>query len=243
MIELFFAPTPNGWKITVLLEELGIPYRVTPVDLANGGQYAPEFLAISPNNRIPAIVDHAPAAGEPIALFESGAIMLYLAEKHGRFLPADLAGRYAVTQWLMWQMAALGPMLGQNGHFLLYADEDVPYARQRYGNEGRRLYGVLDRQLGKTRRMIAGDDYSIADMACFPWIMTHKAQQFDLAEFPYVQRWYAELRARPALQRGLAVGRDRAGAVRDMTPGMRRQLFGISAEGHAAGRGDGSGGS
>ena len=236
MIELFFAPTPNGWKITILLEELGAPYRVTPVNLAEGEQFKPEFLAISPNNRIPAIIDHAPLAGEPLAMFETGAILLYLAEKHGRFLPADPAGRWATVQWLMWQMSGLGPMLGQHGHFHLYAEASVPYAKERFRNEALRLYGVLDRQLEATGSFVAGADYTIADMACFPWVMTHKAQGFDLAEFPNVKRWFAELRARPLLQKGVSVGRENPQPLKDLTPEMRRRIFGLSDPEPAGGK-------
>jgi len=234
MIELFFAPTPNGWKISVLLEELQVPYRVTPVSLSQGGQYAPEFLALSPNNKIPAIIDHAPKQGTAICVFESGAILLYLAEKYGRFLPSDLAGRYTTVQWLMWQMSGLGPMLGQHGHFLLYSQEQVPYALDRFRNEAKRLYGVLDRRLKETGRFIAGDEYTIADMACFPWVMTHKAQKFDPAEFPNVKRWFTELRGRPALQRGLAVGRDSIGPRAEMSADMRRKLYGLSPQDETA---------
>ena len=207
MIDLYFAPTPNGWKISILLEELGLPYKIIPVDIRAGEQFRPEFLAISPNNRIPAIVDHEPLdAGEPFSVFETGAILIYLAEKTGRFLAWDLRGRSRVIQWVMWQVGGLGPMLGQHGHFALYAAEKIPYAIERYRNETARLYGVLDRQLAKTGAYVA-DDYSIADIACFPWAMTHKAQGFTLDEYPNVKRWYADVRARPQVQAGLAVGK------------------------------------
>ena len=208
MIDLHYAPTPNGWKISIMLEELGMPYTVVPVNIRNGDQFKPEFLAISPNNRIPAIVDHAPAdGGEPIAMFETGAILIYLAEKSGRFLPSDLRARFNVIQWLMWQMGGLGPMLGQHGHFALYAPEKIPYAIQRYRDEASRLYAVLNRQLGKTGAYVAGSEYTIAVIACFPWTMTHKAQGFTLDDYPNVKRWYAELRARRKLQAGLAIGK------------------------------------
>ncbi|MDA9443680.1 glutathione S-transferase [Bradyrhizobium sp. CCBAU 51745] len=208
MIDLHYAPTPNGWKISILLEELGLPYTVVPIDIRAGEQFTPEFLAISPNNRIPAIVDRAPADdGEPISVFETGAIMIYLAEKTGRFLPVDVRGRTRVLQWLMWQMAGLGPMLGQHGHFRLYAPEKIPYAIDRYQREATRLYGVLDAQLGRTGRFVAGNEYTIADIACFPWTMTHKAQGFTLDDYPNVKRWYAEVRGRPQVQAGLAVGK------------------------------------
>jgi GST-like protein len=227
MIEVFFAPTPNGWKITILLEELGVPYRITPVDIGAGQQFEPAFLAVNPNNRIPAIVDHAPAAGGPLTIFESGAILLYLAEKHGRFLPADPAGRWTTIEWLMWQMAGLGPMLGQNGHFALYAREPIPYAIDRFRNEAARLYGVLERRLGETGAFLAGGDYTIADMACFPWVMTHKAQKFDLADYPEVKRWFAELRAREALQRGVTIGRGQP-MMAVHSEEMRDRIFGLS---------------
>lgn len=227
MVRLFFAPTPNGWKVSIMLEEIGAGYRIEPVRLSKGEQYHESFLAIAPNNRIPAIIDDAPLqGGEPVALMESGAILLYLAEKHGKLIPADAAGRASVVQWLMWQMSGLGPMLGQHGHFLLYASEKVPYALDRYRTEARRLYGVLDGQLGRTGRFLAGEAYSIADIACFPWVMTHKKQQFDLDEFPNVRRWFAEVRARPAVQRGLAAGRELFGD-QTLSPEMRAKLFGL----------------
>lgn len=229
MIDLHYWPTPNGWKISIMLEECGLPYRVVPVRIGRGEQFAPAFLAISPNNRIPAIVDHAPPGGSaPLAVFESGAILQYLAEKSGQLLPADVAGRFRVIQWVMWQMSGLGPMLGQNGHFLLYAKEKLPYAIERYRLEARRLYGVLDAQLGSTGAYIAGDDYSIADIACFPWVMTHKAQQLTLDDFPHVKRWFAAVRARPAVQRGLAVGKELKSAAPAMDDEARKHLFGAA---------------
>jgi GSH-dependent disulfide-bond oxidoreductase len=230
MIRLFFAPTPNGWKVSIMLEELGVPYQVEHVRLSHGEQYGEEFLAISPNNKIPAIVDEDPLSGDgPLPLMESGAILLYLAEKYGRLIPADIAGRASVLQWLMWQMSGLGPMLGQHGHFLLYASEKIPYALDRYRTEARRLYGVLDRQLGRTGGYIAGDAYSLADIACFPWVMTHKKQQFDLDEFPNIRRWFAEVRARPAVQRGLALGRELLDQQQPLSPEMRAKLFGLGS--------------
>ena len=178
-----------------------------PVNIRAGEQFRPEFLAISPNNRIPAIVDRAPAdGGEPFSVFETGAILIYLAEKTGRFLPTDMRGRSQVVQWVMWQMSGLGPMLGQHGHFALYAAEKIPYAIERYRDEAARLYRVLDTQLGKTGTYVAGD-YSIADIACFPWTMTHKAQGFTLDDYPNLRRWYADVRARPQVQAGLAIGK------------------------------------
>jgi GST-like protein len=230
MIDLHYAPTPNGWKISIMLEECGLPYRVIPVDIRKGDQFKPEFLAISPNNRIPAIVDHAPAdGGEPFAVFETGAILLYLAEKTGQLLPAEMRARSQVTQWVMWQMGGLGPMLGQHGHFLLYAPEQIPYAIARYRAEAARLYGVLDRQLEKTGGFIAGD-YSIADIACFPWIMTHKAQGFTLDNYPQIKRWYATIRARPQVQAGLAVGKFEKAPMDEQA---RKIMFGVDAPAHA----------
>jgi len=226
MIDLHYAPTPNGWKISIVLEELGLPYTVIPVDIRAGDQFKPEFLAISPNNRIPAIVDHASSdGGEPFSVFETGAILIYLAEKTGRLLPSDMRGRSTVLQWVMWQMGGLGPMLGQHGHFLLYAPEKIPYAIDRYRREAARLYRVLDTQLGKAGRYIAGD-YSIADIACFPWTMTHKAQGFTLDDYPNVKRWYAEVRARPQVQAGLAIGKFVKEPFNDES---RRIMFGIGA--------------
>jgi len=208
MIDLYYAPTPNGWKISIMLEELGIPYKVVPVNIRAGEQFAPEFLAISPNNRIPAIVDHAPPdGGAPFSMFETGAILIYLADKTGRFNPTEMRARSRVIQWVMWQVSALGPMLGQHGHFALYAVEKIPYAIERFHDEAARLYHVLDVQLGKTGAFVAGGEYSIADIACFPWTMTHKAQGFTLDDYPNVKRWYAELRARRKLQAGLAIGK------------------------------------
>ena len=208
MIDLYYAPTPNGWKISIMLEELGIPYTVKPVNIRAGEQFRPEFLAISPNNRIPAIVDHAPPdGGVPFPVFETGAILFYLANKFSRFIPTEMRARMVTIQWVMWQMGGLGPMLGQHGHFALYAPEKIPYAIQRYRDEAARLYHVLDTQLGKTGAYVAGSEYTIADIACFPWTMTHKAQGFTLDDHPNVKRWYADIRARPQVQAGLAIGK------------------------------------
>lgn len=227
MIDLYYWPTPNGWKISIALEEMGLPYRVVPVDIGAGDQFKPEFLAISPNSRMPAVVDHAPeGSGNPVAIFESGAILLYLADKSGQFLPKDLRGRTAVTQWLMWQMGGLGPMFGQDGHFKLYAPEKLPYAIDRYDRECRRLLSVLEGQLVATGDCIAGA-YSIADMAVFPWIVTAKRRNIDLAAYPAVLGWFTKLRARPAVQRGmdlLKANRNNA-AVDD--PKAREILFGV----------------
>ncbi|WP_322516692.1 glutathione S-transferase N-terminal domain-containing protein [Rhodopseudomonas palustris] len=233
MIDLHYAPTPNGWKISIMLEECGLPYKVVPMQLGRGDQLKPEFLALSPNGRMPAIVDHAPAdGGAPLSIFESGAILIYLAEKSGRFMPSAARPRFDVMQWLMWQMGGLGPMLGQNGHFLLYAPEKIPYAIDRYSREAKRLYGVIETRLAD-REYIAGD-YSIADMACFPWIMTHKAQGLSLDEFPNVKRWYALLRARPKLQAGLALGKEDR---KPMDEQARKLLFGVDGPAHAAAQG------
>ena len=231
MIDLYTAPTPNGWKVSIMLEECGLPYRVRWVNIGKGEQFAPAFLAISPNNRIPAIVDHAPAdGGAPLSVFESGAILLYLAEKAGRFLPADLRGRTAAMEWLFWQVGGLGPMLGQHGHFKLYAPERIAYATDRYRTESLRLYGVLDRRLADTAH-VAGPDYSIADMACFPWVQTWKAQEIALGQFPHVEAWYQKLKERPALRRGMDVGRAQINRRPQDDADARRLLFGIKEEG------------
>ena len=234
MIDLHYWPTPNGWKVSIMLEECGLPYTLKPVNIGRGEQFRPEFLALSPNNRMPAIVDHEPpGGGAPIALFESGAILIYLAEKTGRFLPADLRGRHAALQWLMWQMGGLGPMAGQNGHFLLYAPEKIPYALERYAKEVNRLYGVLDAQLARTGRYVAGGEYTIADIAIFPWIRTHKAQRIVLAEFPQVERWYNTLFERPAVRRGLDLGKELR--LPKMDDEARKALFGQTAQSVRAG--------
>jgi GST-like protein len=206
VIDLHYWTTPNGHKVTMFLEEAGLAYRIVPVNISKGEQFAPEFLAIAPNNRIPAILDHAPAdGGAPVSLFESGAILLYLADKTGRFVPpaADIRGRAEVLQWLFWQMGGLGPMAGQNHHFSQYAPEKLPYAIERYVKETNRLYGVLDRRLAD-RPFVAGADYSIADMAAYPWIVPHERQGQKLADFPHLARWFEAIRARPATQRAYA---------------------------------------
>jgi GST-like protein len=229
MIDLHYWPTPNGWKISIMLEECGLPYTLKPVNIGRGEQFKPEFLAISPNNRMPAIVDHdPPGGGEPVPVFESGAILIYLADKTGRFLPTTLRERKAVLEWLMWQMGNLGPMAGQNGHFLLYAPEKVPYAQERYAKEVNRLYGVLDGQLARTGAFVAGAEYSIADMAIFPWIRVWKAQQVPLQDFARVKAWYEQLMQRPALRRGIDLGKElRASGIDDEA---RRALFGQTAQ-------------
>jgi GST-like protein len=207
MIDVYTWPTPNGHKVHIMLEECGLPYRVRAVDIGAGDQFKPEFLKISPNNKIPAIIDHEGPDGEPIALFESGAILIYLAGKTGRFLPADVRGKYTALQWLMFQMGGVGPMLGQAHHFRLYAPEEIEYAINRYTNEARRLYQVMDRRLGEVE-FFAGP-YSIADIAIFPWTRSHANQGVDLAEFPNVKRWYNAIDVRPAVQRGVKVLADR----------------------------------
>jgi GST-like protein len=205
MIDLYYWPTPNGHKITLFLEETGLPYRVQPVDIRNGGQFDPAFLKIAPNNRMPAIIDHDPAGGgAPIAVFESGAILIYLAEKAGRFLPSESRGRAETLQWLFWQMGGLGPMAGQNHHFASAAPEKIPYAIERYRNETVRLYGVLDRRLAD-RVFVAGTDYSIADMAIYPWIVPYERQGVDIADFPAIARWLALIADRRATKRAYAV--------------------------------------
>ena len=207
MIDLHFWTTPNGYKPLLFLEEAGLDYRLVPVDIGAGAQFDPAFLKIAPNNRIPAIVDHAPSEGaDPVSVFESGAILLYLAEKTGRFLPAGLAGRTEALQWLFWQMGGLGPMAGQNHHFTQYAPEPIPYAIDRYVKETARLYGVLDRRLAD-RPFVAGADYSIADMAIYPWIVPHERQLQQLEDFPHLKRWFETVAARPATQAAYAKGR------------------------------------
>jgi GSH-dependent disulfide-bond oxidoreductase len=207
MIELHYWPTPNGRKVTMLLEETGLPYSIKLVDLGAGDQFKPELLRISPNNKIPAIIDHSPAdGGAPIPIFESGAILMYLAEKTGRFLPAALRERTSVIKWLFWQVGGLGPMAGQNHHFTLYAPEKIPYAVDRYVKETGRLYGVLDRQLDE-RTFIAGNDYSIADIAAYPWIVHHRQQAQNLDDFPNIKRWFETIQARPATARAYEKGK------------------------------------
>lgn len=225
MIELYYWPTPNGHKITLFLEEAGLPYTVHPVDIGAGDQFKPEFLAFSPNNKMPAIIDRAPAdGGAPISVFESGAILQYLAAKTGRFLPADPRARIEASEWLFWQVAGLGPMTGQYGHFHVYAPEDIAYAKDRYRREVLRLLGVLDRRL-EGRAFVAGDEYSIADMAIHPWINPYTKAPLDLSGFAHLNRWHADVAARPAVQRAYALA-DRYGAQREMTAEMRKILFG-----------------
>jgi GSH-dependent disulfide-bond oxidoreductase len=204
MIEVYSWPTPNGHKVHIMLEECGLPYRVHPVDIGAGAQFEPGFLAISPNNKIPAITDPDGSEGAPISLFESGAILLYLAGKTGRFLPAGTAARYEVLQWLMFQMGGVGPMLGQAHHFRIYAPEKIPYAVDRYTNEARRLYGVMDRRLAQST-YLGGPEYSIADIAVYPWLRSWKNQGIDWNDFPHLRAWFDAVGARPAVQRGCEV--------------------------------------
>ena len=204
MIDLYTWSTPNGRKVSIMLEELGLAYTVFPIDITKGEQFAPEFLAISPNNKIPAIVDHDAADGEALRLFESGAILIYLAERHGRFLPEDLRPRLEVMQWLMFQMGNVGPLFGQAHHFRRFAPEKVPYAIARYTKEAHRLYGVMDKRLAE-REHLAGGDYSIADIATFPWVARHEWHGVELSEFANVKRWYDNLWRRPAVKRGYGV--------------------------------------
>ena len=229
MIELHYWPTPNGHKITLFLEEAGLPYEIVPVNIGAGDQFKPDFLKIAPNNRMPAIVDRAPAdGGPPVSLFESGAILLYLAEKTGRFLSTDLRRRVATTEWLFWQMGGLGPMAGQNHHFNAYAPQKIPYAMERYVKETNRLYGVLDRRL--EGRAFIVDDYSIADMACYPWIVPHERQGQRLEDFANLNRWFDAIAARPATQRAYAKGAALRPEGRTMSEDEKKVLFGQTAE-------------
>ncbi len=224
MIELYTWPTPNGHKIHIMLEEIELPYRVHPIDIGRGDQFDPTFLKISPNNRMPAIVDPDGPGDEPMSLFESGAILIYLAEKTGRLLAPEGVARYRAIEWLMFQMGGIGPMLGQAHHFRQYAPEKVPYAIERYTNEARRLYGVLDRRLAEAT-YLAGDDYTIADIATFPWLRSSENQGVNMADFPNVKRWFDTIARRPAVLRGLEVlsEKRRAGP---MTEEERAVLFG-----------------
>jgi len=226
MIDLYYWTTPNGHKITLFLEEAGLEYAIKPVDIGKGEQFDPAFLKISPNNRIPAIVDHAPAdGGKPISVFESGAILLYLAGKTGRFIPKDLRGQVETLEWLMWQMGGLGPMAGQNHHFSIYAPEKIPYAIDRYSNEARRLYGVMNRQLARNK-YIAGPEYTIADIAIFPWLRSWKNQGIDWNEHPHLKGWFDEIAARPAVRRGVEVLADLRRPITDER--AREVLFGAT---------------
>ena len=231
MIELYYWPTPNGHKITLFLEEAGLDYEVFPIDIGRGAQFEPSFLKIAPNNRMPAIIDKAPIdGGEPISVFESGAILLYLAEKTGQFIPTELRGRVAATEWLFWQMGGLGPMAGQNHHFAIYAPEKIPYAVERYVNETNRLYGVLNKRLADNR-FLAGEGYSIADMASYPWIVPWERQGQNLGDFPHLKRWFEEIAARPATVAAYAKAEDERFTRRDLSSDKESQavLFGQKA--------------
>ncbi len=207
MIDVYYWTTPNGHKITIYVEEAEIPYRIVPVNIGTGDQFQPDFLKIAPNNRIPAIIDHAPVdGGAAISVFESGAILQYLAEKTGKFLPADIRGRTEVMQWLYWQMAGLGPMAGQNHHFVQYAPEKIPYAIERYVKETNRLYGVLNKRLAD--REFVAEAYSIADMAIYPWVVPYERQGQRLEDFPHLKRWFETIQARPAVQRAYQVAQE-----------------------------------
>ncbi|WP_416667717.1 glutathione S-transferase N-terminal domain-containing protein [Egbenema bharatensis] len=224
MIDLYYWTTPNGHKITIFLEEAELPYTIKPINIGKGDQFQPDFLKISPNNRIPAIVDQAPAdGGEPISVFESGAILQYLAEKTGKFLLSDIRGRAEVMQWLFWQMGGLGPMLGQNHHFSQYAPEKIPYAINRYVKETERLYGVLDDRLAD-REFVAGD-YSIADMAAYPWIVPYERQGQNLEDFPHLNRWFHAIQSRPAVKRAYAKA-EQINRASTMTDAEKAILFG-----------------
>ena len=226
MIDLYYWPTPNGHKASVMLEEVGLDYQVKPVNILKGDQFDPDFIAISPNNRMPVIVDHDGPGGDAYPVFESGAILMYLAEKTGQFWPADTAKRYAVIQWLMFQMGNVGPLFGQCGHFLGYAPEKIPYAIERYHGETVKLYGVMDKRLADTA-YLAGEDYSLADIATYPWCMPviRDLHQIDIDQFPHVKRWIESIAARPAVQRGVALLAD-AMKIGDPDDEAREALFG-----------------
>ena len=227
MIDLYYWTTPNGHKITIFLEETGVPYEIVPVNISRGDQFKPEFLAISPNNRIPAIVDHEPKdGGRPIMVFESGAILLYLAEKTGKFMRTDLRRKAEVIEWLFWQMGGLGPMAGQNHHFSQYAPTKIRYAIDRYVNETNRLYGVLNKRLAD-RAFVAGE-YSIADMATYPWIVPHERQGQKLEDFPHLKRWFENIKARPAVVRAYAKAKE-INTQPTVTQESKRILFGQTA--------------
>jgi GSH-dependent disulfide-bond oxidoreductase len=244
MIDLYLANTPNGLKMRLFFEETGLEHRRIRVDIGKGEQFEPAFLAISPNNKIPAMVDHDPAplskgdGGAPLSIFESGAMLLYLAEKTGRFLSPDLRGRTETLQWLFWQVGGLGPMAGQNGHFAVYASEKIPYAIDRYVKETNRLYGVLDKRLAG-RAFIAGDDggdYSIADMACYPWIVPHQAHGQNLEEFPNLKRWFETVSARPATVRAYDGVANTYAPTKPLSEAERALLFGQSSKSAVAKR-------
>ena len=224
MIDVYFWPTPNGYKVTIMLEEVGLPYTAVPVDINKGDQFDPDYLKLNPNNKMPTIIDHDGPAGADVAVMESGAILLYLAEKTGKLMPSEMTARYEVIQWLMFQMGGLGPMLGQAHHFRRYAPEPIPYAIDRYTREAARLYNVMDRRLAE-KEYLAGD-YSIADIASFPWIRPFKHQGQALEDYPHLKRWFDAIAARPAVERGLAVLSDQRSVSPDMDETTRSILFG-----------------
>jgi len=224
MIDLYTWPTPNGHKIHIMLEETGLPYRVHPIDIGKGDQFEPSYLKISPNNKMPAMVDPDGPDGQPISVFESGAMLIYLASKTGRFLPENLRDKWSTLQWLMFQMGGVGPMLGQAHHFIIYAPEKIPYAIERYGKEANRLYGVMERRLAESR-FIACDEYTIADMAIFPWLRSYRNQNVEIDQYPHVKRWFEGIDARPAVQRALQVLKD-ARKPGPLTPEQRANYFG-----------------
>jgi len=225
MIDAYSWATPNGHKVHIMLEECGLPYRVHPINIGAGDQFSPEFLKISPNNKMPAIVDSQGPDGQPISLFESGAILIYLAAKTGKLLPRSDRQKYEVLQWLMFQMGGVGPMLGQAHHFRIYAPEKIEYAIKRYTNEAKRLYGVMDKQLS-THRYIAGEDYSIADVAIFPWLRSWQDQGIDWADYPHLRKWFDEIAARPAVIRGVQVLADQRKPLVDDK--AREYMFGAT---------------
>ena len=228
MIDLYYWPTPNGWKVSIALEEMGLPYKVIPVNIRTGEQFKPDFLGVSPNNRMPAIVDHEPrGGGAPLSVFESGAILVYLAEKTGRFLPASGPARYDVLQWLMWQMGGIGPMSGQANHFRSYAKDKIAYAIDRYTDEVNRLYGVMDKQL--SRKPYLAGEYSIADMATYPWTIGHANFGQTLDDFPNMKRWFEAIQARPAVVKGYAVMEDVRKNRKPMDDATRAIYFGQTA--------------
>lgn len=224
MIDLYTWPTPNGHKVHIMLEELEMPYNIIPINIGEGDQFKPDFLKISPNNKMPAMVDSDGPDGAPISIFESAAILLYLAEKSGRFMPQDMRSRYTAMQWLMFQMGGVGPMLGQAHHFRAYAPEKIQYAIDRYTNEAGRIYGVIDRRLGESA-WLAGDDYTIVDMATFPWLRSHERQGQDLNDFPNLKKWYETIEARPAVQRGVEVLSE-SSRKGDLSDKDRENMFG-----------------
>ncbi len=228
MIDLYYWPTPNGHKITIFLEEASLEYQIVPVNIGAGDQFKPDFLAFSPNNRMPAIIDQDPSdGGDPITVFESGAILVYLAEKTGQFAPTDVRGRKIVYEWLFWQVGGLGPMAGQNHHFAQYAPDKIPYAIERYVNETNRLYGVMNRRLAD-HEYLAGD-YSIADMAAYPWVVPYEKQQQDLNDFPHLKRWFESIQSRPAVVQAYEKGKPYSGQP-VVSEESRRVLFGQRAQ-------------